>query len=291
MKYFGFFCGGPLSEQLEFVEWLMQKGADLHRRQSHTFQYHENKKHETDRASSVTALHYLAERWGGVFSHQCETKEDDQLLLQRLRALTEKAKRIVQIVLTDPLPDCCNCPCSNEGCSAYTMMVKNPLRQASAHARKGALHITQAVAHFLDVDRHSLAWLRRNMLRFNTFERLQLRHTCCQMGFLGYEEVIVELDDEDDRREIREEQAEQVEKLEALLVELEEKYNEYAVPLSDFFDGYWKDRMKEISREKVPINQTELESIGVTLRETSSNTSSQSSDNMEWSSEEIDSDD
>ncbi|KAI4125597.1 MAG: hypothetical protein LQ347_005323 [Umbilicaria vellea] len=111
------------------------------------------------------------------------------------------------------------------------------------------------------------------------------------MGFLGYEEVIVELDDEDDRREIREEQAEQVEKLEALLVELEEKYNEYAVPLSDFFDGYWKDRMKEISREKVPINQTELESIGVTLRETSSNTSSQSSDNMEWSSEEIDSDD
>lgn len=126
------------------------------------------------------------------------------------------------------------------------------------------------------------------MLRFNTFEKLRLRHTCCTLDYVeDKKEVIVELDDEDDRSEIREEQVEQVEKLEALLVEFEKKYNECAVPFSEFLGGYWKDRMKEISREKVPIDQTELESIGVTLWETS-NTSSQSSEDEEWGFEEVD---
>ena len=89
------------------------------------------------------------------------------------------------------------------------------------------------------------------------------------IDFIDGEEVIVELDDEDNRREIREEQAEQVEKLEALLVEFEKKYDEFAVPLGEFFDGYWNERMTEVLKEKVPINHEALKSIGVTLRETS----------------------
>ncbi|KAA6410751.1 MAG: hypothetical protein FRX48_05061 [Lasallia pustulata] len=103
--------------------------------------------------------------------------------------------------------------------------------------------------------------------------------------------VIVELDDEDDRREIREEQSEQAEKLEALLVEFEEKYDESGVPFCEFLNGYWKDHMKETLREKVPIDQTELERTGVALRETISNVSLQSSEDEEWRFGEVDLDD
>lgn len=140
-------------EKLEVVEWLVQKGADLYRRQSHAFQrrmsadrgYCVENIYETDRASSATALHYLAAGWGRAFHYKVMTKERKQRLLHQIRALTEKAKRIVRTILTDPLPDCCNCACSIEGCSAYTMMVKYPVMVESydshysiAHARKGA---------------------------------------------------------------------------------------------------------------------------------------------------------
>ena len=59
----------------EFTEWLLQKGADLHRRQGYAFQRPigindrtcDLKGCKTDRNSDTTALHYLAASWGPEF--------------------------------------------------------------------------------------------------------------------------------------------------------------------------------------------------------------------------------
>ena len=277
------------NEGLELIEWLVSKGADIHRQQGYAFQWREptdykfdytfpeGNVYRTENPSSTTAVHYLAVRWGSALYHEVQTEEKERLLRHQFRALTETSKGVVQMVLFDPLPDSCNCACSTGGCRAYTMMVKYPIMRAhmydwncpKAVIRKAALHITKATADLLDVNLPNLAWLRRDMLRFNTFERLELRHTCCMMGVIEpeelNEEVIAELGDEENRCEIRDEQKEQVQKLEELLVEFEEKFNTLAVPFSQFLDGYWGDRMKEVESEQDPIDWEGLERIGVTV--------------------------
>ena len=84
-----------------------------------------------------------------------------------------------------------------------------------------------------------MAWLRTEMLRFHTFQKLKLRHTCCTIQ--GYSDSIIkELGDEEDRRELRLEQKEQVARLEALVEEFDSKYQVMGIPLIDFFEGYWQ---------------------------------------------------
>lgn len=282
----------------ELVEWFVSKGADLHRQQAYAFtiddQERPRRKHhkpcinaiKTEETSHVTAAHYLADSlvWLGQ-GHEA----------LRLPVLNEKARKVITMILGYPLPDCCVCACSVAGCHPYTMFMKSSLRYRRNLnifcARNLALQNTEAVADLLDVDQPSLIWLRREMLRFNTFEKLRLRHTCCFITDrnLGWQSVLVELGDEEDRHEIREEQAETVQKLEELLIHFERKYDEMAIPFIDFLKGYWKDHMKEVRSQRDPINAAKLESIGVTVHATdyASTDASDDEDRME----ELDSDD
>ncbi len=272
----------------EFTEWLLLKGADLHCQQGHAFQKPIKTSHDTlslescktNRSSATTALHYLAALWGqdfysNILVRWCGIDRGES---------TWNLKYTLQNVLRDPLPDGCNCACSVKGCRAFTMMVKpaDEYRQRpSFRVRRAVRRITQSTVHLLDADHSDLAWLRHEVLRFNTFERLRLRHTCCMLyhGWCwGREEqihrpfgdyIIAEFED-DERCEVMEEQAEQVERLEVLLIEFENKFEELGVPFMEFFDGYWEGRMREISRQKVPIHQAELERTGVILRRNSS---------------------
>ena len=299
MKRQPFWLDESLDKEVEFLDWLMLRGASLHKRQDHAFQkrmpadsdsdsesdWPHTGFRKTNRASSVAALHYLAARLGEGFYYGINNAEKSQELPNKIHALADKTKQFLRTILTDPLPDCCNCACSSEGCSAYTMMVKFPIMQAAKYinysmtnAQRIAVRMTQAIGHVCDLGDPNLAWLRCEMLRFNTFEKLRLRHTCCTMDYIGFEkEVIIEVGNDDDRREINEEQTEQLEKLEVLLVEFEKHYKDSRAPFSDLFDGFWKDRMTEISSSKDPIDQTQLESLGITLRK-GRRTSSQSSE-------------
>ncbi len=294
---------GGIDENLELAEWLVGKGVNLHCRQKHAFGSRLDGVYESNRASSTTALHYLASYWAGLIyasfhTSILQTNQGFENLLSSLSNLSEKSVRIFKTVLTDTLPDCCKCGCSIEGCRAYTMFVKSRILHALAdvlyvvygddiitYAWKRPLLVTQALAQLLDVDQPSLAWLRREMIRFNTFERLDIRHTCCWMAedfsAPGYHDVIVEPNDDEERLEIMEEQAERLDRLETLLEEFEGKYTESGNTLSEFFDGYWEDRMVEVAREEAPIDHDALENIGVTLRRTGSASSCSSNDRFE----------
>lgn len=290
------------NKDLELVEWFVSRGAELHRKQAYAFTIDDQEyprpthtarmmyqmdatKRET---SHVTAAHYLAHSLGWL---------DQGHEAPRLSVLNEKTRKITTMILGDPLSDCCVCACSVGGCHPYTMLVKLFLgyrrRPDIFWARNLALQNTEAVADLLDVDQPSLKWLRREILQFNTFEKLRLRHTCCSTSYmyLPWErlQVLVELGDEEDRHEIREEQAETVQKLEELLIHFERKYDEMAIPFIDFLKGYWKDHMKRVRSQRDPINAAKLESIGVTVHATdyASTDASDDEDRME----ELDSDD
>lgn len=291
------------STDLELVEWFVSKGAELHREQAYAFIIDDQERprpthtgrmmYQMDaiktETSHVTAAHCLAHSLGWL-------GQGHEAL--RLPVLDDKARKVITMMLGDPLSDCCVCACSVGGCHPYTMLMKSSLRYRRRPdffcARNLALQNTEAVADLLDVDQPSLIWLRREMLRFNTFEKLRLRHTCCSTSYMDLRwrrvrRVLVELGDEEDRHEIREEQAETVQKLEELSIHFEEKYDEMAIPFVGFLRGYWKSHMKRVTRRCDPINAAKLESIGVTVHATdyASTDASEDEDRME----ELDSDD
>ena len=137
-----------------------------------------------------------------------------------------------------------------------------------AQAQGELLHVSQALAQVLSIEQPSLAWLRVEMIRFNTFEKLDLGHTCCVMTFDydAHAYAIHERYGDEEIHEIQEEQAEQIEKLETLLKEFDNKYEESGSTFNDFMDGYWTDRMNEVLTEEGPVDHEALEDMGIVLR-------------------------
>lgn len=278
-------------DQWELVAWLVGIGADLYRWQQYTNHKRMAKDDDypsndgygqiqlSNRASSTTALHYLASHWARWISHGGG---------RMVEALSEQARCVQRHVLTEALPDCCSCACSIIGCMPYTLMAKYPVMLARhetyipiTYVRSRVLRITQAVAQYLEIDQPSLAWLRCEMIRLNTFEKLELHHTCCETNWLrthaGYRNFIFERYGDEEKIEINEEQTEQLKKLETWLVEFNEKLDESASTFCEFLEGYWTDRMNEVLSEEVSIDHEVLEDMGIILREASTG-SSQSSD-------------
>ena len=286
------------SNYWEVVTWLVAKGADLHRRQQRVFRKRCEDRDEgrylSNKASSTTALHYLAANSGRELGiHYSGTAmESFRRFVPGLEAVSEQGRRLVLHVLSEPLPDSCNCACSALGCRAYTMMAKclvtvlrNSLRRSIAHVQEELLEVSQALAQVLSIEQPSLAWLRVEMIRFNTFEMLDLRHTCCEMNtYRGLRSnVICERYDDEEIHEIQEEQAEQVEKLETLLVEFENKYEESGSTFKGFMDGYWRDRMKEVLAEEGTVDHEALKGMGIVLRKEDNSSSGASDDEQSYS--------
>lgn len=280
-------CYYDYAEHWGAMVWLIAKGADLHCRQEFVFREDADgtMSRLSKKMSSTTALHYLAAELGlqrtrSTFS---ERKEDNGWPFLDGEAVSEEFRRLQIHILTDDLPDSCDCGCSAMGCRGYTMFAKTvvgyiqpSLSRATIEIRERSrerlLQVPPALPRLLDGDSPSLAWLPLEMIRFNTFEKLDLRHTCCQFNdwndFNDVEEasLICEPYDDEEIHEIQEEQAEELEKLENLLVEFENKYLESGSSLKEFLGGYWKDRMNEVLSEESPVDHEALKKMGIVLR-------------------------
>ncbi|KAL8693239.1 MAG: hypothetical protein Q9218_001912 [Villophora microphyllina] len=283
-----------LNKELEFLDWLVLHGADVHRRQGYIWQSDgmsgrfSRVSPQLPRSSSITALHYIAAAFGRHYYwdlvQECSTMDE---VRYELISLSGKSRRLVEAVFIDPICDHCECACSSQGCRTYTMMGKALLTQASVyhggrrkHCQQAALDITKLFARLLDVERPGLKWLRREMLQLITFDSLKLRHTCCKILKWG-RRIIAECGDEEDRREIHDEQAGLERTLEELLPEFESKYDELAISFEQFVDGYWKNRMEGFRRKRDVVDTEGLKSVGVQLRETQYASSSSSDEDCE----------
>ena len=273
--------------KLELLAWLVSKGADLHGLQDYAYRIGENGFYpswfdealSTDVRSSITALHYIGDDLGELFSIYATLN---------LQSLDSNSISQLSDILSDTVRDACRCACSAGGCLAFTMMAKFPVRGLSdnldvriARVRMALVRCTHFVAELLEIEETKMAWLRAEIFRINCFEELQLTHTCCKMSYHCGEEVIAEFGDEEDREEIREEQEEEVEKLESLVLEFEDKYQELGIPFVNFMDGYWCKRMEEVLREGVPVDREQLLQIGVLVEKDGDMSSDASSSGSE----------
>ena len=285
-----------LEAYLNLVRWFIGHGADLHCREK--YQYQETKTHlchiscdqwdyylRLDEVSSTRAIHYLAGHLGRATLYTPTALQQLQSVPQDFFGISKGHWQFIEAILIDTSSDCCNCACSTNGCRPYTMWVKHVKMFGWDHIKppetKLSAH-TRCFPRMLHVDQPRLAWLRREMIRFNTFRELGLRHTCCKLeDDWTYENLIYMPYDDEVISEIQEEQAEQLQKLEALLIEFDEKYDESTTSFIDFFDGYWNDRMAQVTSEEHPIDHDALQNLGIRLRKDGDASSARSEDDVE----------
>lgn len=123
--------------------------------------------------------------------------------------------------------DECYCPCSSNGCTPLTKI----LRGLEIKERDSFLR--WATNNRKYIDQWSIP-----IIRFASFEVLGIRHTCCELTHDGMIYM-----DEEEVRELEEEDRRAIEQLELLMVEFEEQFENLHESLRAFFYGPWRVRM------------------------------------------------
>lgn len=244
--------GGPImiDSWLEYVAWLLEKGADFYTKQDLTLyrEHFEVECRSEGQFLSATALHFVAYEVGSRL----------RFALSGLgnwveESLSRTSKKMLQRILMDNVSDACMCACSISGCNALTMTTKryNHYRNSREKDSQRLVDFLSNVKSFCDPLKIS------QFLRIMTFEGLGMTHTCCY--FHGR---FFSIKDEAEIDEIHDEEAEDLQKLEELLEEFEAKRNELDIPFEDFLTEYWLPRMMEVLEEGT-LDEDALREIGV----------------------------
>ena len=96
------------------------------------------------------------------------------------------------------------------------------------------------------------------IIRFETFEKLNLTHTCCSPAFDKlFDRQLVD----SKINEIQEEERQLIARHEELVREFEDKYEDGRGTASSFLRGYWKTRMREVFEAGRSMNEEESNAL------------------------------
>lgn len=168
-------------------------------------------------------------------------------------------RRVLTRITDVQTKDGCKCACSPNGCSVTTIMLKRILGIPRNVPRSEKL---RRFAINCDID-------PLIVIRFLTFERMEMTHTCCvREKFHGTLRSVrfIKFDDKN-RIDIQEEESEYIELLEELVTEFEQVFHSSGNTLQDFLEGYWASRMDEIMTADTSSEEEEIKrtrELGVT---------------------------
>ncbi|KAL4940874.1 hypothetical protein BDV06DRAFT_230086 [Aspergillus oleicola] len=167
---------------------------------------------------------------------------------------------VISTLHLDNPRDNCLCACSEGGCSPFLRLLKSfyeglPLPYYIVESQEVVYRLTGTSTKRVTVSA---------TLRFFTFERLGMTHTCHRRC----REKVERLDPEE-VSEIREEEFASIERLDELMLEFDQKYDELGVSMNDFLKEYWEERMDEVLRKNIvdPEDAKQVREIGVVLSE------------------------
>lgn len=251
-----------LIDKIEVSSWLIQKGAQLQRLQYESLDYDANPTISTmDLPLGIRALHYVTYNIGVsaralVWDEQSRI-EKRQLRIE-LRRLSKDDRLLATTVFLDVSCDDCICAYSSRGCLASTMMLKafSPGLETS---RTRIFLATKLLIHFVGSSDPFPDWLTKEIIRFQTFKALELRHTCCKWHYRSG----LTRHDPEEQAEVQDEDHEKIELLEHLLQEFEDHRGTQDV--LSFLKGYWTLRMDQVLREAGHIDREALREIGVVV--------------------------
>ena len=240
-----------LREQLELVCWFVSKGGNVYQRQnrSRLFRYEDaalmDPPVETiQTGSGIAAVHFVARGLGNIIMEKGEYRFDGEMItclrsLKRQIASLDDSfiapfpKSYFTNILSDLLVDACTCQCSAGGCVPYLHLLKQFSYRYLFKRVLGVpgerifqewrLQIIICLVRFL-TDQFGKAhpmWSRflAAVIRFLTFEKLELRHTCCRtLGFSEPTDIVLP-EESEEIDEIHDEDKFRFELLEELLQE------------------------------------------------------------------------
>lgn len=222
----------------EVIDWLISKGANPFERLPR---------------SNTTVTHLLSATLGkGIFWGFYEGNHYDPTPFHQ----------IVDHLLSTSLKDACSCPCSVGGCTTLSVAIRVGIDLYYGRTKD----ITREAAAF----RNSLQFLIEynqsssqachSIIRSLTFDGLGLSHSCCTE--LGYLEPWLHAREKCELFEIMEEQKEQAERFEGLVTEFDSKFHAYGLPLMDFLQGVWYERMIRFISHRDPFDPGHHEEVG-----------------------------
>ncbi|KAL4911195.1 hypothetical protein BDW74DRAFT_172660 [Aspergillus multicolor] len=232
-------CGNsekPLVYFARIVHWLVEKGANL-------YQYS---------AAGYPAIWYLAEQFGyglhfrsveGMGSFGLPHCDHEEWGSQQIPD-TQDA-RLLSTLSTDSFTDDCICACSGElagGCTALLLLL-HALRPTCSNALYWDKATELAPQEFTA---ENLAIASQVIIRYITFEGLELTHTCHHWNNGSYVDLrdSCRHDVAGDESQIRDEEQLLIQKLNDLVPEFIAEYNRLDVTLHKYIEDYWTPRMK-----------------------------------------------
>lgn len=244
---------GTCAMYLNKIGWMIEKGANIFRNVPGT---------------NTTVLHslngVLADSIHDPFS-QYETYFSDP------HAVLHPLWKIKSSLFCTSIRDSCLCPCSIDGCTPLSVGIRRvasglrPRINISTRASK----FRQFLEFLLEFEQnHSKADYCHAMLRSLTFDGLGLRHTCCTEVDDHWFGVNKSVRDECELHEIRAEQKLDIERYEILVSEFKAQFDALGLPLMDFLQSIWYERMIKFLSECDPcdsVHQEETAKLGIFL--------------------------
>ncbi|KAI0846645.1 hypothetical protein F5Y00DRAFT_271922 [Daldinia vernicosa] len=185
---------------------------------------------------------------------------------------TEVRYRFVKL-LQDEYADSCLCYCSLGGCTSASKYARGLYDSCGSYihiAESDVLRIFER--RMISYDQCTVVL---DLIRVMTFQRLGMKHTCCNYRRFNSLQNLVEqgllaLMEPAEVEEIREEDRYLAEQLDSLMKEFEAKLREMGVPLNRFIEEYWWPRMEEVKKERDELSAGvfhAIKEIGVVLEE------------------------
>lgn len=235
------------SEDRGYLKWLQDHGADIF---SHLQRPTSSTKQDCELpVRDTTGAHHLASTLGyGIYV--------DVMYMENSTESSNLAP-ITPLSLAADTVDRCHCGCSTHGCSPLTVL----LREATQATNEPMLLLKQTKRclefsrEYIDVNLVSAA------VRMITFQALGLTHVCCKPKYPNRKDhpcfLLVASCEDEEANEVRKIESEELGLLEVLVENFENKLAELSTDgpptvesSTDFFTGYWLERINQDLEKK-----------------------------------------
>ena len=169
------------------------------------------------------------------------------------------------------ITDECRCPCSPHGCTTMSVVLRHILCRFKMLIHKPVFPsaVCRALIQFFIEFSEETPVVHEEFIRCFTFHALDLNHACC---IEAHASVCLKLRsrEEEEIEEIIDEQKLRLIDFEKLVIEFQAKFDELALPMIEFLEGYWYNRMIEYLRQRDRYDEGHAigsRSIGVNLQQ------------------------
>jgi ankyrin repeat protein len=226
------------------VDWLLSKGAEL-----------EKPCPKSGCQKTATAMHYFAnaifmqvlnEKYGAFFTPFCTESWEPFPVLSKM----------AQRVLLNKSLDGCRCLCSDNGCLPRTILFKGYANENIDGHKFGRPDILRRGVEWVEIvlldaqeQRNAVA---EDLLRVLTFEKLDMKHTCCYSIFrpLPNEPIAPPIDLENEEiDEIQDEEYLLAEQLELIVNHCSAALDCFEGSIFEFLNQYWEPMVEKSLEE------------------------------------------